>query len=220
MTSDHCKAAIITAGPTRVRLDAVRFIMNSSTGALGVALAAEGAKRGWQIELLRGPFTADLPVESTWSGIVNQTQVAWLDQLIPALEDVETRVSPAVIFHAMAVLDYAPHMVDEGKRPSGIPWHVELSPTPKIIDLLPAMFPGARLVGFKLERGIDRSELVRRAALLGKRTHAEVVVANLQEWVGKDHYRCLIVDRSERIIAEISGREQLAAYLWNLVDGG
>lgn len=52
------KRVLITAGPTRERLDPVRYISNYSTGKMGVAIADEAAKRGANVTLVLGPCNA------------------------------------------------------------------------------------------------------------------------------------------------------------------
>lgn len=49
------KRVLITAGPTRERIDPVRYISNFSTGRMGVALAEEAARRGADVKLVVGP---------------------------------------------------------------------------------------------------------------------------------------------------------------------
>ncbi len=46
---------LVTAGPTRERLDPVRFISNFSSGKMGFALAEEAAIRGADVTLISGP---------------------------------------------------------------------------------------------------------------------------------------------------------------------
>jgi phosphopantothenoylcysteine decarboxylase/phosphopantothenate--cysteine ligase len=46
---------LVTSGPTREPLDAVRFISNPSSGRMGHALAAAAARRGAQVTLVSGP---------------------------------------------------------------------------------------------------------------------------------------------------------------------
>jgi len=46
---------LITAGPTREKIDPVRFITNYSTGKMGYAIAEELAQRGAEILLVSGP---------------------------------------------------------------------------------------------------------------------------------------------------------------------
>jgi NAD(P)-dependent dehydrogenase (short-subunit alcohol dehydrogenase family) len=46
---------LVTAGPTREYIDAVRFITNGSSGRMGYAVAAAAARRGHKVTLLTGP---------------------------------------------------------------------------------------------------------------------------------------------------------------------
>ncbi len=46
---------LVTAGPTREPIDAVRFISNPSTGKMGYALAAAALDRGAEVVLVSGP---------------------------------------------------------------------------------------------------------------------------------------------------------------------
>lgn len=48
---------LVTAGPTRERLDPVRFISNHSTGKMGYAVARAAAYRGAQVTLISGPVS-------------------------------------------------------------------------------------------------------------------------------------------------------------------
>jgi len=49
------RKVMITAGPTRERIDPVRFITNHSTGKMGYAIAEELAARGALVTLISGP---------------------------------------------------------------------------------------------------------------------------------------------------------------------
>jgi phosphopantothenoylcysteine decarboxylase / phosphopantothenate---cysteine ligase len=49
------KTVLVTAGPTREFIDAVRFISNPSTGKMGYALAAAARDRGAEVILITGP---------------------------------------------------------------------------------------------------------------------------------------------------------------------
>jgi phosphopantothenoylcysteine decarboxylase/phosphopantothenate--cysteine ligase len=50
---------LVTAGPTRERLDPIRFVSNRSSGRMGFALAEAARDRGGRVTLLAGP--TDLP---------------------------------------------------------------------------------------------------------------------------------------------------------------
>lgn len=201
--------AVVTSGPTRARLDAVRFIMNTSTGALGAAIASHGVARGWRVDLVHGTCSVLPPPGPNLSVY----PVAWLADLQPALRSVPHPEEVAVIFHAMAVLDWAPRIASPTKRASGRPWRLVLDPTAKIIDGLSALFPSAALVAFKLETGISEAELAARASRLARRCGADIVVANLQEWV-ESGYRCRVLNGGGSVLADLAGREETAAWLW------
>ncbi len=52
---------MITAGPTRERLDPVRYITNDSSGKMGYAIAAAAAARGASVTLVSGPVSLPTP---------------------------------------------------------------------------------------------------------------------------------------------------------------
>ena len=49
------KTVLVAAGPTRERIDPVRFISNRSTGAFGYEIAREAIRRGMRAVLVSGP---------------------------------------------------------------------------------------------------------------------------------------------------------------------
>ncbi|PIV53338.1 MAG: bifunctional 4'-phosphopantothenoylcysteine decarboxylase/phosphopantothenoylcysteine synthetase, partial [Elusimicrobia bacterium CG02_land_8_20_14_3_00_37_13] len=49
------KKILITAGPTREKIDPIRFITNSSTGRIGYLLAELARKKGFKVILITGP---------------------------------------------------------------------------------------------------------------------------------------------------------------------
>ncbi|EGT5184889.1 bifunctional phosphopantothenoylcysteine decarboxylase/phosphopantothenate--cysteine ligase CoaBC [Cronobacter sakazakii] len=52
---------MITAGPTRERLDPVRYITNDSSGKMGFAIAAAASARGARVTLVAGPVALATP---------------------------------------------------------------------------------------------------------------------------------------------------------------
>ena len=52
---------LITAGPTRERIDAVRFLSNRSTGKMGYALAEAAHAMGHDVTLVSGPVSLAAP---------------------------------------------------------------------------------------------------------------------------------------------------------------
>jgi len=55
------KRVLITAGPTREKIDPVRFISNYSTGVFGYAIAEEARRRGLDTILISGPVSLKPP---------------------------------------------------------------------------------------------------------------------------------------------------------------
>jgi phosphopantothenoylcysteine decarboxylase / phosphopantothenate---cysteine ligase len=101
---------LISAGPTHEPIDAVRYIGNRSSGRLGIALALEAARRGWETDLLLGPVGIQIPLES---GIrVERFQTtAELSTLLTAHGP-----SARVIIMAAAVADFAPALLSRPVR--------------------------------------------------------------------------------------------------------
>ena len=52
---------LVTAGPTREKIDPVRFISNYSTGTFGYEIAGEAARRGYDVTLVSGPTCLEVP---------------------------------------------------------------------------------------------------------------------------------------------------------------
>jgi phosphopantothenoylcysteine decarboxylase/phosphopantothenate--cysteine ligase len=52
---------LVTAGPTRERIDPIRFVSNRSSGKMGYALAQAARDRGARVTLLSGPTGLDRP---------------------------------------------------------------------------------------------------------------------------------------------------------------
>ena len=54
---------LVTAGPTRERIDPIRFVSNRSSGKMGYALAEAARDRGARVTLLSGPSDRTPPTE-------------------------------------------------------------------------------------------------------------------------------------------------------------
>jgi phosphopantothenoylcysteine decarboxylase / phosphopantothenate---cysteine ligase len=55
------RKVLITAGPTRERIDPVRFISNRSSGKMGYAVAQAARERGAEVVLVSGPVNLNAP---------------------------------------------------------------------------------------------------------------------------------------------------------------
>jgi len=54
-------SVVVTAGPTREKIDPVRFISNYSTGVFGYEIAKEAVRRGCKVTLVTGPTCLESP---------------------------------------------------------------------------------------------------------------------------------------------------------------
>ncbi|MCX7035055.1 MAG: bifunctional phosphopantothenoylcysteine decarboxylase/phosphopantothenate--cysteine ligase CoaBC [Proteobacteria bacterium] len=91
---------LITAGPTRERIDPVRFISNRSSGKMGYAVAQAARELGAEVTLVSGPVNLCTPPG------VRRIDVETAQQMNDA---VEAEVAAAQVFIATAaVADYRP----------------------------------------------------------------------------------------------------------------
>jgi phosphopantothenoylcysteine decarboxylase/phosphopantothenate--cysteine ligase len=158
---------LITAGPTREPIDAVRFISNRSSGRMGFALATEALRRGARVTLVTGP-TAQTP---PWGAVVVTVETAE-EMLDACLSHVDA--SEIVVMNA-AVADWRPASSREGKTPKAeVELNVPLEPTTDIAAELGRRKGSRILVAFAAET--DDVEGHARAKLVSK--GADIVVAN------------------------------------------
>jgi phosphopantothenoylcysteine decarboxylase/phosphopantothenate--cysteine ligase len=140
------KTVLVSAGGTREPLDAVRFVGNRSSGRMGVALAAEAARRGAHVTLLAANLTLPTPAGVE---LVATPTAADLEREALARADAD------VVVMAAAVADYRPAAAIAEKRPKDrAPWTVELEPTTDVLAEIGARRrEGQVLVGFAADRG-------------------------------------------------------------------
>jgi phosphopantothenoylcysteine decarboxylase/phosphopantothenate--cysteine ligase len=160
------KKVLVTAGGTREPLDAVRFVGNRSSGRMGVALAAEAARRGADVTLLAANLAVAPP-----AGI----EVVSTPTADAMARETLARADAHVILMAAAVADYAPAAPRTDKRPKDeLAWTVTLEPTVDIAKVLGERKTGL-LVAFGAERGADG--LKRKRRMLASK-NADLVVFN------------------------------------------
>lgn len=203
------RSVAITSGPTQEPLDEVRYFSNRSTGRLGVELAASFAGAGYRVCFFHGPGALK-PQASEAVALQPFTTAASLGRL---LIDLFGRPgSPRLLVHAAAVADYAPEPVP-GKLSSSEPeLLLRLRPTPKLADLLRHCHPELPMILFKLESGIERAELHRRARATLERVGALGIVANLAEQVTETSHRADFL-RRDGTLHSLETRSEIAACL-------
>ena len=141
------KNILITAGPTHEKLDPVRFIGNSSTGKMGLALVRECLERGASVELVLGPVTEKIFTHPNLS----VTNIISADDMMKACAVHFQNAAIAIM--AAAVADYRPITEESQKiKKSDDEISLKLVKTTDIAASLGAIKqPGQVLVGFALE---------------------------------------------------------------------
>ena len=161
---------LITAGPTREPIDAVRFISNRSSGAMGLSLARAAQAAGHAVTLLLGPITHPpaLPPEITVLPFSSAADLeALLAQHFPACD---------LLVMAAAVADFRPVEVSGGKTERGGSLTIQLAATPDLVAGCAARRrPGQKVVAFALE---EPGSLERRAKAKMQRKGVDAIVAN------------------------------------------
>lgn len=122
---------VVTAGPTREKIDPVRYISNNSTGKMGYAIAKVAMMRGANVTLISGPTSLDKP------RFVDAIDVVSARDMYEAV--VEEAKDADIVIKAAAVADYRPNTVaDEKIKKKGGDMSISLERTDDILASLGA----------------------------------------------------------------------------------
>ena len=97
----------VTAGPTREKLDPVRFLSNNSTGKMGYAIAKMAMLRGAEVTLISGKVSLE-PVP-----FVKMVDIVSAEDMYNAV--IKSAKDADIIIKAAAVADYRPSDVSDEK---------------------------------------------------------------------------------------------------------
>ena len=159
---------LITAGPTREKIDPVRFISNFSSGKMGYALAEAASKEGHKVTLVSGPVSLVPPK------FVKTVQVESAAEM--ACEIRRFAKSADLIIMVAAVADYTPvnFAKDKIKKKQSI-FSIKLKKTEDILATLGKnKKKGQILVGFAAET----SDLIKNAESKLEKKNLDWIVAN------------------------------------------
>jgi phosphopantothenoylcysteine decarboxylase/phosphopantothenate--cysteine ligase len=161
------RKVLVTAGPTRERIDPVRFITNRSSGKMGFAVAEAARAAGAEVVIVSGPVNVATPPG------VQRVEVETAEQMMAA---VESQLPNTDIFiAAAAVSDYRPMQCAAEKiKKTSDSLMLALSRTTDILATVAARSPRPFVVGFAAEtQNVERNAL---AKLEGKRL--DMIAAN------------------------------------------
>jgi phosphopantothenoylcysteine decarboxylase/phosphopantothenate--cysteine ligase len=158
---------LITAGPTRERLDPVRYLTNRSSGKMGFAVAAAAREAGAHVTLVSGPVQLPTP-----PGITRINAESARDMYAA----VHRHVADADVFiAAAAVADFQPVTVAKQKiKKQGVAVKLDLEPAPDIVKSVAEMTKRPFVVGFAAET----NDVEDNARLKLKRKKLDMIAAN------------------------------------------
>lgn len=161
------KTFLITAGPTKEKIDPVRYFTNRSSGKMGYALAEQAALLGANVLLISG--TNALPDPKGVKVIHIESAAEMYDEVMANLDQSD------VVIKSAAVADYRPKQVFDSKmkkQPGNVA--IEMERTKDILLELGKKKKHQFLVGFAAET--DNMEEYAKDKLIRK--NADMIVAN------------------------------------------
>ncbi len=184
---------LITAGPTREKIDPVRYLTNRSSGRMGYALAEGALRRGARVLLVSGPTSLVAP------GAAEVTRIESAEEMRNAVTSLLPQAT--IVIKAAAVSDYRPRAAAVQKIKRSGPMSLDLEPTPDILAEV-ARAKGSRVVvGFAAEtqNALENA----RKKLSAKGLDAIVVNDVSQEGIGFDSERNAVTIIMEDEIVEV-----------------
>lgn len=206
------KKVVITAGPTHEAIDPVRFIGNSSSGKMGIALAEQALKMGAEVTLICGPSSI------ASSSAIHRINVVSALEMLTACKKVAA--SAQIIIMSAAVADYRPKKIDTKKiKKSETQLNLELEPTDDILKYLGTKKSTKQiLVGFALE---TNNEIENAKQKLKNKKLDFIVLNSLQDkgaGFGHDTNKITILDKRNKLLKfELKSKEEAAKDILNAI---
>ena len=188
------ETVLITAGPTREKIDPVRYLTNRSSGRMGYALAEAALRRGARVLLVSGPTSIAPP------GAAELTRVESTEEM----HDAVMRLLPqtSIVIKTAAVADYRPKSAAGQKIKRKGPMTLELEATPDILRELSQKKKSQIVVGFaaETENVLENA----RQKLVAKNLDAIVVNDVSREGVGFDSERNAVTIITHDEVTEVA----------------
>lgn len=207
------KKVVISAGPTRERIDPVRFLTNFSSGKMGYALAEAAAKLGAETILVSGPVSLEKPRGVTVIEVESAEQM--LEAVLSHFEDAD------IVIKTAAVADYRPKVLHKQKmKKQAGDASLELERTTDILWTLGQHKTRQLLIGFAAET--NDLEVYAKDKL--SRKNADYIVANdvtqSDSGFGTDTNTILLIGKNEfqKPFANMSKKELATKLLLTILE--
>lgn len=145
------ETVLITAGPTREKIDPVRYLTNRSSGRMGYAIAEAALRRGARVLLVTGPTSIKPPSGAEVTQIESATQM--LEAVLRLLPET------SIVIKCAAVADYAVVNPLQQKMKRTAPMRLELEPTTDILAEIARHKTSQLVIGFaaETENGLENA---------------------------------------------------------------
>ena len=187
------ETVLITAGPTREKIDPVRYLTNRSSGRMGYALAEAALRRGARVLLVTGPTALTPP------GAAEITQVESAEEM--RKEVLRLLPQATIVIKTAAVADYRPKSAESQKIKRSGPISLDLEPTPDILGDIARHKQSQIVIGFaaETENALENA----RKKLVSKLLDAIVVNDVSREGVGFDSDRNAVTIMTQQEVVEV-----------------
>ncbi len=193
---------LVTAGPTREYLDAVRFLSNPSSGKMGFACAVAAARAGHDVTLVTGPVALPDPPG------LKTVRVESAEEMRRAVMKAYPRAEAVVM--TAAVGDYRPAERVAGKlKKSGGTLTLKLVRTRDILKSLGARKGRRILIGFALEV----QDAVHQAKLKYEKKKLDYIVLNGPASFAADRMNADVY-REGAVVKSFRGATKAAVARW------
>jgi phosphopantothenoylcysteine decarboxylase/phosphopantothenate--cysteine ligase len=185
---------LVTAGPTREKIDPARYLTNRSSGRMGYAMAEAALRRGARVLLVSGPTSLTPP------GAAELTRVESAEQMCDAVLNLLPQAT--IVIKTAAVSDYRAKSIAGQKLKRKGPMALELEPTADILKEISARKQAQIIVGFaaETENVLENA----RQKLAAKHLDAIVVNDVSREGVGFDSDRNQVTIISHDEVVEVA----------------
>lgn len=211
---------LLTAGPTRAYIDAVRYLTNASSGRMARALAAAALNRGHEVTIVTGPVAVRYPAAARVIPVVTTA-----DMLAAALAELPRCDG---VIAAAAPCDFEPIRPAGGKIPrSSAGMSLELRATTDVIATLASrarrLASGRRrahwCVAFALEPGADSAEAYAKACAKVTAKKCDLIVVNDLQALESTTNAVTVYDARHELVGEKrGGKPAVAAWLIRLME--
>ncbi|WP_392456197.1 bifunctional phosphopantothenoylcysteine decarboxylase/phosphopantothenate--cysteine ligase CoaBC [Chryseomicrobium aureum] len=204
------KSVVVTAGPTRERIDPVRYVSNFSTGKMGFAMARAAADLGAEVTLIAGPVTLETPAGVTRVDVESAADM---------LREVETRfASTDILIKTAAVADYKPKLqADQKIKKQDGDTVLEMERTTDILAHMGSIKSNQVVIGFAAETNDVEAYAEKKRV----KKNADYIIANdvMQQGVGfgTDTNKVTVFSKSGKSDFPFLPKQQLALELLQFV---